>query len=283
MQDATPDDHGAYALAGGVLTFTSKVDPRFSQSLPYELHDDRLKIFIAPFPGAGANPPAAEWRRSDALPAFQTRVFAGDELPFGLPGMVAAAMASLALPWQSDAQPVSLEVEISPPGRGVNVRLRFFSPAANEGLQLNITKYTISSRTLDGARMERRPLPADFTDLAIFLEKAASDSLTGKFRRADLRTYENAGPAWMISPEGPRGATYSAITGERIHGDVTGYIAQYEADWAKNAAIWRQVIAQQKNDGDDLKKAFDKAQDKYDQGICERDHGNWRDGACYEH
>ncbi|MCB2099115.1 MAG: hypothetical protein KDE05_15900 [Parvularculaceae bacterium] len=282
MQDATPDDHGGYALADGALTFTSKVDPRFSQSLPYELQDDRLKIFTASFPGAGVNPPAAEWRRSDALPAFQTKVIAGDELPVGLPGMATAAMASHALPWRADAQPVSLEVEISPPGRGVNVRLRFFSPAANEGLQLNITKYTISSRPLDGARMERRPLPADFTDLAVILDKAASEGVAGAFRRADLKMFEKAGPAWMISPEAPRGATYSAITGERIHGDVTGYIAQYEADWAKNAAIWRQVIAQQKNDGDDLKKAFDNAQDEYDQGICELDHGSWRDGACYE-
>ncbi|MCB2097208.1 MAG: hypothetical protein KDE05_06200 [Parvularculaceae bacterium] len=281
MQDATPDDHGAYMLADGVLTFTSDVDSRLSQSLPYELQGDRLKIFIAPFPGA--NPSIADWRRSDALPAFQTTVIAGDELPVGLPGMAAAAMASHALPWRADAAPVSLEVKVSPPGRGVNVRLRFFSPAANEGLQLDITKYAISSRAFDGARMERRPLPADFTDLAVILDKAASEGFAGAFRHADLKTYETAGPAWVILPDGPRGATYSAITGERIHGDVTGYIAQYEADWAKSAAIWRQVIAQQRNDGDGLKKAFDKAEHDYNQGICELNHGNWRDGACYEH
>lgn len=281
MQDATPDDHGAYALAGGVLTFSSKVDPRFSQSLPYELKDDRLKIFIAPFPGAGADPPAAEWRRSDALPAFQTTVIAGDELPVGLPGIVAAAMASHALPWQADAAPVSLEVKISPPGRGVNVRLRFYSPAAIEGLQLNITKYTISSRAFDGAGMEHRPLPADFIDLAAILDKAASEGVAGAFRRADLKTYEAAGPAWMILPEAPRGATYSAITGERIHGDVTGYIAQYEADWAKAGALWRQAIERRRDNGGDLADAFKKADEKYKRSICELDGGDWRLNACY--
>lgn len=281
MQDATPDDHGAYVFADGALKFASEVDPRLSQSLPYELRDDSLKIFTAPLPGAGVNPSAAEWRRSDALPAFQTTVIGGDEVPVGLPGMAAAAMASHALPWRADAAPVSLEVKISPPGRGVNVRLRFFSPAANEGLQLNITKYAISSRAFDGARMERRPLPAEFADLAVILDRAASEGVAGAFRRADLKTYENAGPAWMISPEGPRGATYSAITGERIHGDVTGYIAQYEADWAKAGALWRQAIERRRRDGDTLEDAFKRADEKYKRSICELDGGDWRSNACY--
>lgn len=281
MQDATPDDHGAYALADGVLTFTSAVDARLSRSLPYEVRDDRLKIFNAPIPGAGANPPAAEWRRSGALPTFQTKVIAGGELPVGLPGMAAAAMATHALPWRADARPVSLEVKISPPGRRLSVRLRFFSPAANEGLQLNITKYTVSSRTFDGARMEQRPLPADFADLAAILDKAASEGVAGAFRRADLKTYEKAGPAWMILPDGPRGATYSAITGARIHGDVTGYVADYEADWAKAGALWRQAIERRRDNGGDLEEAFKSADEKYNQTICELDGGDWRSNACY--
>ncbi len=282
MQDATPDDYGAYALSDDVLTFTSEVDPRLSQSLRYELHDDRLKIFIAPFPGAGANPPTVEWRRSDALPAFQTKRIAGEELPVGLPGMTAAAMVSHALPWRSDASPVSLEVKISPPGRGVNIRLWFFSPTANEGMQLDISKYVVSSRVIDGTRMTRRPLPANFVDLAAILDTAASDGVAGAFRRADLKTYETAGPAWMILPDAPRGATYSALTGERIHGDVTSYIAQYEADWAKAGALWRTVFERYANcpPGEARDRLFGSGcMTAGTRSLCAQWGGRWKEGG----
>lgn len=242
MQDATPDDHGAYSIADGALSFKSDVDSRFSQNLPFELHGDLLKIFIAPYPGAGAEPITAEWRRSEAAPAFRTVEVDGDELPAGLPGMTAAAMAAQALPWREDALPVSLEIEIAPPGRRARLTLLFFSPSANEGLRLVITKYGYASNVIDGSRMPHRPLPANFVDLADVVAKMSSDGVDGAFRRADLKTYEGAGPAWMLHPDGPQGATYSAVTGERIKGDVTGYIAQYEADWAKNAQVWREVF-----------------------------------------
>jgi len=245
MQDAAPDDHGAYRIADGALSFQSDVDPRFSRNLPYELHGDLLRIVLAPYPGpgVGTNPSLAEWRRSEALPAFLTVNIDGDELPSGLPGMVAAAMAAQALPWRDDALPVGLEVEIAPPGRRVRLTLLLFSPSTNEGMRLVITKYAFTSKVIDGSRMPHRPLPANFIDLADILAKAASGGMTGAFRRAGLRTYGRAGPAWMIGSDGPRGATYSAITGERINGDVTGYIARYEADWAENARTWRQVFA----------------------------------------
>ncbi|MCB1672575.1 MAG: hypothetical protein R3F41_16265 [Gammaproteobacteria bacterium] len=242
MQDSTPDDHGRYSLAGGVLRLQSEVDPRYSRSLPYQWDGDTLKLSVEPFPGAGFITVTVEWQRSAALPAFETFNSNGDELPVDLPGLVASALVSHALAWHEDALPVSLDIRISPPGRRTRLTLEFFSPSTVEGLRLDLYKYVFSSRVIDGSRMRQQPLPAGFVDLSDILRIAESQGLSGRFQRADLRTYVNAGPAWMILPQGPRGATYSAISGERIEGDVTGYISQYEADWTRNAEIWRQVF-----------------------------------------
>ena len=53
------------------------------------------------------------------------------------------------------------------------------------------------------------------------------------------------------------------LIGERIEGDVTGYIAQYEADWDRMGEVWRKALDPYRPKADDL-------------GLCEVDRF-----ACY--
>ena len=41
------------------------------------------------------------------------------------------------------------------------------------------------------------------------------------------------------------------MTGERINEDVTGYVAQYEADWNRIGGVWRLMLQQYREEDDD--------------------------------
>jgi hypothetical protein len=276
MQDATPSDRGTYVIANGALVFSSAVDPRLSQAVAYELADKSTLQLTLNTPDRRK----VDWRRSDLSPLFETTSIMGAEIPENISGLVMAAMQARVLQFQADAMPTAIEVTRDPAGHA-EIRMDFYSTGTGNGYRMTVAKYHVTAQPIDGSRMNQRPLPAEFADLSAILSSAAADGVSGAFRRADLRSYDGAGPAWMIRTEGPRGATYSAVTGERITGDVTGYIAQYEADWARAGALWRQAMARRHSDGDQLANAFKKAQVKYDSGVCELDGGDWRNGACY--
>ena len=115
-----------------------------------------------------------------------------------------------------------------------------------------MTEHGTRKSVHDGSRTASAPLPPTFLDLPWIVEAARTQSFTGALKKADMRVYEGHGAAWMATFDGARtGATFSAETGERIEGDVTGYIAQYEADWNHAGEMWRKALEQYRKEDND--------------------------------
>ena len=169
------------------------------------------------------------------------------DIPEALPLLMASALASEARPWQGDALPTWVRVERMQSG-GYQVVFHFFSPSATQEMRITVTEHGIRSSVHDGSRTVSAPLPLIFMDLPRIVSEAQVERFHGALGKADLRVYKGHGAAWMATFDGARtGAAFSGETGERIHGDVTGSIAQYEADWQKTAEIWQRVWAVLKN------------------------------------
>jgi hypothetical protein len=87
----------------------------------------------------------------------------------------------------------------------------------------------------------------------------------------------------------PRGATFSAETGAPIQGDVTGYIAQYEADWNAAGALWSTAMMnyapkEEKQTASFLQGCGSSCSLNNDQASCRRAGGSWSThagGNCY--
>ena len=245
------EDRGSWsAEVPGVLAFTSDVSPNRSRILAVRMDgEDALTLFTdIPFPYSEV------WIRKLGAPNFPSVAINGVDIPEALSLLMASAHAAEARPWREDALPTWIRVERSNDG-GYQIALHFFSPSATEGMEIRVTEYGTEKSVYDGSRAAAPPLPPVFMDLPRIVEAAAAQGFNGALRRADVRVYEGHGPAWMAFFDGAgtgagTGATFSAMTGERVYEDVTGYIAQYEADWNRMAGVWRQMLDQYKEDDD---------------------------------
>ncbi|WP_428409497.1 hypothetical protein [Hyphococcus sp.] len=237
MQDGTPSDGGSYTISNNIIHFESAYDPRLSRDIAFTRPNASTLEMAIP----GLLPVSAEWRRSELKPLFETATVNGREIPLDLPELVASALATQAIPWREDAWPTWIFVAESPIGRA-KLTLTFYSRSSGDMLRLDLSKYAMRSFENDGSRFFQEPLPAQFVDLTDIMEKAKNDGVAGALNTAEMRVFGTAGPAWMLATNGPVGVTYSAQTGARLDGDVTGYIAQYESDWDKLGEIWREAM-----------------------------------------
>jgi hypothetical protein len=237
MQGATPSDLGQYKIQGDRIGFRSAVSPRLSRDMRYAMPNANTLRLTLNTP----QPVLAEWKRSALKPVFTSIDIDGRQVPTNLPHLVVAAMEGRVLPWRPDALPISVEVKENALSRP-EITLDFYSPSSGEVMRLLVSTYDVKGRVIDGARLSHLPLPVRFVDLAGILAAAKRDGVAGALNQAQMKTYSKAGPAWMLSLTGPAGATYSAESGTRIRGDVTGYVAQYEADWKHAGDLWRKAM-----------------------------------------
>jgi hypothetical protein len=242
------EDHGSFAITSvGVLSFTSNVNPNHNRLLAIKMDgENALTLFTTlPFPYSEV------WTRKQGAPNFPSVAVGGADIPEGLPVLMASALAAEAEPWREDALPTSVRVERMKSGR-YQIALHFFSPSAAQELQITVTEHSVSKSVHDGSRAASAPLPPIFMDLPRIVEAGAAQGFKGALKKADMRVYEGHGAAWMATFDGARtGATFSAETGERIKGDVTGYIAQYEADWNHAGELWHKALAQYRKEDSD--------------------------------
>jgi hypothetical protein len=175
----------------------------------------------------------------DAL--FPTAEFEGKRLPVALAQFALLAQSNLAQAWRDDAILVAVEVEEHQSSDYALV-LSFVSPRDNTGMQVRFTPHDSDMHYFRDVHWGDAPLPPDFVDLKPLLEAARKAGMRGALRKAELRVWKGAGPVWRIFPHGPRGVSFSALTGKRIEGDVTGYVAQYNADWNRAAKLWRKAM-----------------------------------------
>jgi hypothetical protein len=241
-------DQGSFAITPvGALAFTSNVNPNRNRLLAIKMDgENALTLYTGvPFPYWEV------WTRKQGGPNFLSVAVGGAEIPEALPLLMASALAAEAQPWREDALPTWIRVERMKSG-DYQVALHFFSPSTNEEMRIVVTEHGASKSVHDGSRTASTPMPPTFLDLPRIVEAAGTQGFTGALKKADLRVYEGHGPAWMATFEGARaGATFSAATGERIEGDVTGYIAQYEADWNHAGEMWRKALEQYRKEDND--------------------------------
>ena len=241
------EDKGSYTVQNGVLSFTSNVNPGKSRILAIKMDgENALTLFTGvPFPYSEV------WTRKQGVPNFPSVAINGADIPEALPLLMASALAAEAQPWREDALPTWMRVERMKSGE-YQIVLHFFSPSTTEELRITVTEHGVSKSVHDGSRAASAPLPPIFMDLPRIVEAAGTHGFTGALKNADIRVYKGHGAAWMARFEGARtGATFSATTGERIEGDVTGYIAQYEADWNRIGGLWHQMLGQYRKEDDD--------------------------------
>lgn len=229
-------DRGAYVIENGTIGFRSSVNQQFSKDAPFKLSGANTLTLTTTTPFGSET----EWSRSALSPNLRTVTINDRDIPSGLAGVMMSGLASKAQPWRPDALPTAIDVKPLPNGY-YETAMHYYSPSSVEEMVIRVTAYDIAITTGKGDRSYQLPLPPNFMDLPQIVERAGNDRALIK---ASIRAYENAGAAWMSFYDGERrGRTNAALTGEPIKGDVTGYIANYNADWAKAGELWRKAMA----------------------------------------
>ncbi len=239
MQDATPSDAGRYSVSETALSLESAVGPQFSRDILFSMEEDHtLKLFLTA-PGVG-EAVAVDWTRSELRRRLRTMEWRGQRAPGELPNEVTAFLGE-AQNWRADAAPTAIRIEAAQNGEFKTV-LHFFSPSTTQELRMTITPFDVKSSIHDGARAKQIPLPPEFMDLPLILIKATESEFDGAIEKADLQVWGEHGPVWRLRYANQQGGAFSATSGERISGDVTGYIAQYEANWNYAGELWRKAL-----------------------------------------
>ena len=227
-------DSGSYIIEDDTIAFRSAVDQRFSRDVTFSLDKDTMKFrFTLLFPQE------EDWVRSSLTRNFRTIDIDGRHVPRALPGVMMSALVSEARPWQEDALPTWIRLDEKPNGQ-YDVIFHFYSPSMVEEMRIRVSPYDIKKSTNDGSRTATAALPPNFMDLPQIIALAKDAGLRGKLWRADARVYDGFGAVWMLSTKAD-GASVSAETGAIIEEDVTGYIAQYNADWQRARELWRKA------------------------------------------
>lgn len=238
-------DRGRYTVAGDTLTFTSDVDQRHTRTMAIKRLDATQlslvsdDIFRQP----------EEWTRAGGNRYFATETIAGHAVPSSLSGLILATLKSEALPWRPDASPTRLDIEVQP-NNTYEIDIAFFSPSAGEQMVVGFTPHEFRKRINRPTGATPRPLDLDFLDLPRIVELAYAAGQSGPLSRATLDSYAKFGTVWGIAMQQrqgiatrhPYGLAMDARTGVVIEEDVTGYSAQYNADWAAAARLWRRAF-----------------------------------------
>lgn len=166
-------------------------------------------------------------------------------VPAGIPQITDEARR-LARVWRDDALLSAIDYKTS---TGLNtqppsVRLRFFSPSAGQGMQISVgtngTGFfaTSSSREL--------AIPNGFLDLPEAWMVATQNGVSSPIKRASLRVWQQSGHqpvlAWTINGNASS-VNIDAVNGTRLPGDLSGYVAAYNAQWEAARAGLRRLLA----------------------------------------
>ncbi|MEM8937374.1 MAG: hypothetical protein AAGC77_13300, partial [Pseudomonadota bacterium] len=162
----------------------------------------------------------------------------------------------------------------------------FYSQSAGQVMNVTVQPYEIVPRVMDGARAITHPLPPEFIDLPVIVNRAALSGYAGAINRAGLRVYPKiGGAAWSLYNRGrQRGKTYAASTGAPIEGDVTGFVDQYNADWAYAAELWRNALSQYRRESEtDSLGSSSNEKSRAEQDCDSRLDATWSFGRCNVH
>lgn len=188
------------------------------------------------------------WHRKEPALKLDLVDMGTEVLPGGLPELVGGA-GILARRWQADAHLVSLELDHEDnQKRKPVIESRFFSPASGGGLVITTSPGGSGFFEHRAVRWGESAIPDGFLDLPQAWATARQHGQPAPLGRADLRIYEPEGIgqvlAWSLSSQrGHSGINIDAATGEVLEGDLTGYVAAYNAQWQQAVAGLRKLFA----------------------------------------
>jgi hypothetical protein len=132
----------------------------------------------------------------------------------------------------------------SPTPQPPSVRLNFFSPAT--GLGLWVTVSTEGTSLFGAGRGGGIAIPNGFLDLPQAWAVARQYGVQPPLERAMLRVWPPQGRppvlAWTVSGAGA-GVNIDGVVGNLLEGDLSGYIADYNAQWEAAIAGLRRLLA----------------------------------------
>lgn len=230
-------DRGRYRIDGDKLIFESAVDQRHNaENNIDDLDAERLVLArTLPFPQT------EKWTRSKRPSYFTTETVEGHEIPHGVAGLALATLTADVWSWHEDASPTWIDIQRAP-NDTFSIEVRFYSATAREEMIVHFGAYEHRISTDSSTSAFVRPLDLDFLDLPAIMREAYKNGQSGPLARATLQSYPKFGAVWGIATGAPRGLAIDARTGVVINEDVTGYVARYNADWARAAELWRQAF-----------------------------------------
>jgi hypothetical protein len=194
------------------------------------------------------------WHRRERALTLATAAINSQLVPIGVPAITAAARA-LARRWQPDALLGMIDYQ-RPDGPNPpppSVRLSFFSPAS--GLGLWITVSSEGASFFGASRGGGSAIPNGFLDLPQAWAVARQYGVQPPLERATLQVWTPGGSApvlaWSLS--GARGGVnIDGVEGDLLEGDLSGYIAAYNAQWEAAIAGLRRLLARPRSSSHEL-------------------------------
>jgi hypothetical protein len=186
------------------------------------------------------------WHRREPALRLEVASVNAQLVPVDVPAITDAARA-LARNWQPDAllSMIDYERPDSPNPQPPSVRLSFFSPST--GLGMWVTVDTEGARFFGASRGGGIAIPNGFLDLPQAFAVARQYGVHPPLESAMLRVWTPQGSdpvlAWTVSGSGG-GINIDAVEGSRLKGDLSGYIADYNAQWEAAITGLRRLLAQ---------------------------------------
>jgi len=174
----------------------------------------------------------------------------GQILPSGLPELASRARM-VARTWRPDAELVGIEFEQRDSNQWNakdEAELRYVSPASGGGLVMTIATDGTWFFAHDVVNWGSGAIPDGFLDLPAVWAIARQHGLVPPLARADLQVWQPGDApilAWRLSSDRgeKRGVSLDGVGGTLLEGDLSGYVAAYNAQWQAAAEGLRRLFA----------------------------------------
>ncbi|MEZ5865258.1 MAG: hypothetical protein R3D25_14790 [Geminicoccaceae bacterium] len=190
------------------------------------------------------------WNRIQPDLALAVIAVSDQALPSGLPDLAARARL-VAQGWRPDAELVGIEFEQRDSHQWNakdEVELRYVSPASGAGLVMTVATDGTRFFAHDVVNWGSGTIPDGFLDLPAVWAIARQHGLVPPLARANLQVWQPGDApilAWQLSSSRGenRGVSLDGVGGTLLEGDLTGYIAAYNAQWQAAAEGLRRLFA----------------------------------------
>ncbi|MEM7173439.1 MAG: hypothetical protein AAF530_24965, partial [Pseudomonadota bacterium] len=192
------------------------------------------------------------WHRYEPSLTLQTTDISGQLIPSNLPELVTQVQTPIAS-WRPDARLIAIDYR-RPSASQANVKskidLSYASPASGAGLMVSLDTTGARFFVHDVVNWGEGEIPNGFLDLPTVWVMAQQHGLLAPLDRAGLKIWypQDQDPvlAWTISTArgDTRGINLDAAAGIKLDGDLSGYVAAYNAQWQEAIAGLKRLFRQ---------------------------------------